>query len=152
MTIAIANRQRLVPLDRKALRALCIRVLRAHRVEADLSLCYVGDAAIRALNARYLGRDEPTDVLAFPLEDGNSPHSPDERLLGEIVISAEKALAEAKRRRIPVAREVALYTAHGVLHLLGYDDHTPADRRRMRRAERAALAVAGLLCPIGRAR
>ena len=150
MKVAIANRQRLVPLDRKALRALCVSVLRAHGVEADLSLCYVADAAIRALNQRYLGRDEPTDVLAFPLEDGGSEtrdshQFPDERLLGEIVVSAEKALAEAKRRRIPVARELALYTAHGVLHLLGYDDHAPADRRRMRRAERAALSAAVLM-------
>ncbi|HUT36834.1 MAG TPA: rRNA maturation RNase YbeY [Planctomycetota bacterium] len=146
MTLALANRQRRVALDRKALRALCERILAAHGLDANVSLCYVGDAAIRALNQRYLGLDEATDVLAFPLEEQGemAGSAPEERLLGEIVVSAEKALAEATRRRIPVARELALYTAHGLLHLLGYDDHTPADRRRMRRAERAALAAAGL--------
>jgi len=159
MTVEIANRQRRVPLHRRGLRALCRAILAAHGRQANLSLCYVDDAAIRTLNRQYLGRDETTDVLAFPLDDpaegvprpnsfgragaaasGAHP-AKDESLLGEIVISAEKAQAEARRRRIPVARELALYTAHGLLHLLGYDDHTPAERRRMRRAERAALAA-----------
>ncbi|MBM4037742.1 MAG: rRNA maturation RNase YbeY [Planctomycetes bacterium] len=137
MTLAIANRQRLLPLDRPALRALCRRILAAHGSDADLSLCFVDNAAIRALNARYLGHDHITDVLAFPFADAADP-TPD-RLLGEIIVSVEKALAEARRRRIPPERELALYTAHGLLHLLGYDDHTPAHRRRMRRAERLAL-------------
>jgi len=143
MTVAIANRQRLVPLDRKGLRALCRAILAAHGRQANLSLCYVDDVAIRILNRRFLGRDEATDVLAFPLEDEGTVagSAPEERLLGEIVVSTEKAQAESRRRRIPVARELALYTAHGLLHLLGYDDHTPAARRRMRHAERAALAA-----------
>ncbi|HPD17648.1 MAG TPA: rRNA maturation RNase YbeY [Planctomycetota bacterium] len=143
MTIGIVNRQRLAPLDRRALRALCRRLLIEHEVPADLSLCYVDNAEIRALNARYLGHGHVTDVLAFPLCDPSQPAAV--RLLGEVIVSVEKAIAEAARRRIPVAREIALYTAHGVLHLLGYDDHDPADRRRMRRAERQALAAAGLL-------
>ncbi len=138
MTIAIANRQRLLPLDRPGLRALCRRILAAHGADADLSLCFVDNAAIRALNARYLGRARVTDVLAFPLSDAADP-TPD-RLLGEVIVSVEKAIAEARRRRIPPEREVALYTAHGLLHLLGYGDHTPADRLHMRRAERQALA------------
>lgn len=143
MTIAIANRQRLAPLDRKSLRGLCRRLLLEHEVQADLSLSYVDNAEIRALNARYLGRGHVTDVLAFPLLNRAEPAAL--RVLGEVVVSVEKAIAEAERRRIPVAREIALYTAHGVLHLLGYDDHEPAERRRMRRAERQALAAAGLL-------
>jgi probable rRNA maturation factor len=141
MSIAIASQQHLVRLDRKALRALCARVLREHGVKADLSLCYVDDAAIRALNARFLGRDEVTDVLAFPLDDEPGPDGV--RLLGEVVISVEKARAEAAKRGLPVEAEVALYTVHGLLHLLGYDDHTPRDARALRRAERRALADAG---------
>ena len=141
-SIAIANRQRLLPLDRPGLRALCRRILAEHGVEADLSLAYVDNAAICALNARFLGRDDVTDVIAFPFDAPGDNPLPGDNLLGEVVISTEKAIAEARRRRIPVERELALYTAHGVLHLLGYDDHTPADRRRMRRAERQALACA----------
>ena len=147
--IAISNRQRLVPLGRpmrETLRRLCRRILATHNCQANLSLTYVDNPAIRSLNARYLGRDEVTDVLAFPLDDiGQPPAVPiEDRVLGEIVVSTEKALAEAGRRRLPVARELALYTAHGLLHLLGYDDHTPAQRRAMRRAERHALAAVGL--------
>ena len=112
MTIEIANRQRLAPLDRKTLRALCEAVLRQHGADAGVSLCYVDNASIRGLNARFLQRDEVTDVLAFPLDDGS---------------------------------EIALYTVHGLLHLLGYDDHTPGETQTMRQAEQDALAAAGLL-------
>jgi probable rRNA maturation factor len=141
LKIAITNDQVLAHIDRRSLRALCTRLLREHGVDADLSLAYVDAAAIRELNACYLGRGEATDVLAFPLGSGPDP----DRLLGEIVVSVEKAVAEAHKRRIPVEREIALYTAHGVLHLLGYDDRSPAQRRRMRRRERRALAEAGLV-------
>jgi probable rRNA maturation factor len=143
MTIHITNPQRLAPLDRRTLRALSRALLREHSRDADLSLCYVDNAAIRALNAQFLQRDAITDVLAFPLQGGPGPD--DDRLLGEIIVSVETAAAEATRRRIPVEREIALYTVHGVLHLLGYDDQTPAKRRQMRRKERQALKNAGLL-------
>jgi probable rRNA maturation factor len=143
MNIQIANRQRLAPLDRKSLRALCSALLARHGAQAGLSLCFVDNAAIRQLNAQYLGRDEATDVLAFPLGEGPE----EDRVLGEIVVSVEKALDEARRRDIPADAEIALYTAHGLLHLLGYDDHEPDATRRMRDAERQALAEAGLSIP-----
>jgi len=142
MRIEIANHQKLLPLDRKAIRSLCRQVLADHGREAGVSICVVDDAEIRRLNARYLGRDEPTDVLAFPLEDDFA--TGDEPLLGEVVVSAERAIAEARRRNLPPHSELALYVAHGLLHLLGYDDHDAAERRRMRGAERAALERAGL--------
>jgi len=143
MTIQIANLQHLAPIHRKTLRAICKRLLREHGKTADLSLCYVDNDTIRQLNAQYLERDEITDVLAFPLGEGPGPE--EDQLLGEIVVSAEKAVAEAAGRRIPVDAEIALYTIHGALHLLGYDDRTPAQKREMRRRERKALTEAGLL-------
>jgi probable rRNA maturation factor len=143
MTIQVANCQSLAAIDPKALRALCRRLLAEHGAENDLSLCYVDNAAIRDLNRRYLRRDEITDVLAFPLRGGPGPA--EDRLLGEVVVSVEKALAEARRRRIPVEAEIALYTIHGVLHLLGYDDRTPSQKRHMRLGEKQALDAAGLL-------
>ena len=140
MTIDIANQQALSPIDEAGLRALCARLLRQHGKATGLSLCYVDDAAIRALNAQYLGRHDTTDVLAFPLADGTDP---DEPLLGEIVVSVETAAREAAARGLPVAAEIALYTIHGLLHLLGYDDHEPDDTARRREAERQAMADAG---------
>jgi len=143
MTIQFANRQRLAPLNRKTLRALCRRLLAEHGLDADLSLCYVDNAAIRELNRRFLRRDEPTDVLSFPLHGGPGPA--EAALLGEVVISVETAMAEARKRKIPIETEIALYTVHGVLHLLGHDDGTPSQKRRMRLRERRALAEAGLV-------
>lgn len=141
MTIQFANRQRLARLDRKTLRALCQRLLAEHGLDADLSLCYVDNAAIRELNRRFLDRDEATDVLSFPLQGGPGPAG--DALLGEVVVSVETAIAEARRRRVPVESEIALYTVHGVLHLLGCDDRTPSQKRAMRLRERRALAGAG---------
>ena len=141
MTIDIANQQCLADVDEDGIRTLCARLLSQHGTQAGLSLCYVDDGAIRALNAQYLDRDEATDVLAFPLDDDPAPGEP---LLGEIVVSAETALREAEARGLPVAAEIALYTIHGLLHLLGYGDHEPDETARMRDAERKALEEAGL--------
>jgi len=140
MTIDIANQQDLSPIDEDGIRTVCTRLLRGHGVEAGLSICYVDDAAIRQLNAQYLDRDETTDVLAFPLGDETDPG---EALLGEIVVSVETAVREAAARGLPVGSEIALYTIHGLLHLLGHDDREPDDAARMREAEREALEAAG---------
>jgi len=140
MTIQITNRQKLAPIDRKTLRAICKKLLHDHEAEANLSLCYVDNATIRDLNARYRQQDEATDVLAFPLADGPE----EDHLLGEVVVSVEKAVAEAVKRGVSLDAEIALYTVHGVLHLLGYDHQTLSLGRRMRRRERQALADAGL--------
>ena len=141
MTIDIANQQDLAQIDEDDIRAVCARLLSQHGQAGGLSLCYVDDAAIRELNVRYLRRDEATDVLAFPLDDDTDP---DEPLLGEIVVSVETAVREAAARGIPVGAEIALYTIHGLLHLLGYDDHEPDETARMRDAERQAMEAAGL--------
>ena len=84
------------------------------------------------LNREHLRHRGPTDILTFDYGDGT----------GELVISLDTAAREAAARGLPLRREVALYVAHGLLHLTGLDDRTPAQRRAMRRAERALLAVA----------
>jgi len=142
MSIQIANHQKLAPIDRKALRAIATALLRQHGKPPHLSICYVDDAAIRQLNARHLGRDATTDVLAFPLDDGPTPE--DDPPIGEIIVSVETAVTEATQRGIPIEAEIALYTIHGLLHLLGYDDHEPDDTKAMRQAERQAMEAAGL--------
>jgi probable rRNA maturation factor len=100
---------------------------------------------MRATNDRFRGIDRITDVLSFgeALPAGVKgaeavPHIERRRQLsggrfdlGEIVISAEQAARQARRRRRPLVREVAFLAAHGVLHLLGYEDETPAGYREM---------------------
>jgi probable rRNA maturation factor len=103
-------------------------------VQVSLVLC--DDATIHALNRQFLGHDYPTDVLSFPL---NAPTPDGKHLLGEIVISVETAERNARRYRQPLERELLHLVIHGILHLLGYDDTTPKNRRRMRRKELAYL-------------
>lgn len=116
-----------------------------------ISVAIVDDAVIREVNVRHLGHDWATDVITFPGDDPASPPGtapPAGAVFGELIISAETAVREAARRRVAPERELALYAIHGTLHLLGFDDQTPPDRARMRRAERKVLH--SILPPRGR--
>jgi probable rRNA maturation factor len=101
-----------------------------------VSVVLVGDEAIADLHGRFLGDPRPTDVLTFDLRDDSRADT----LEGEIIISVETARRHARRLRIDAADEILRCCVHGVLHLLGYDDRTPAGRRQMRRAENRLLA------------
>lgn len=85
----------------------------------NVSVLITDDEEIHGLNLEYREKDSPTDVLSFPLfdEDGNL----DEEELGDIVISLERAKAQAEEYNHSLKREVAFLTAHSMLHLLGYD-------------------------------
>jgi len=85
------------------------------------------------LHRRYLGRRGTTDVLTFP--DDGAP------VLGEIVVSVDRARAQAAAVGHALWRELALLVIHGVLHLRGYDDRTPAAAARMHRRAAAILAT-----------
>jgi probable rRNA maturation factor len=102
----------------------------------DMSLLIVDDATIHRLNAAYRGIDRPTDVLAFAMREGPYAHLHPE-LLGDVVISAETALRQARARGHSLAEELTHLLIHGTLHLLGYDHEvSPAEARRMRAKER----------------
>jgi probable rRNA maturation factor len=116
--IHLTNEQKKVRIPAGKVRRLAVQLLG----KKNLSVAFVTNAAIRKINRRFLKHDFATDVISFPL---------DSDLVGELVISAEYAVAEAARRRIPVEEELLRYVAHGILHLLGYDDHRPAQRARM---------------------
>ncbi|MBL9124284.1 MAG: rRNA maturation RNase YbeY [Planctomycetaceae bacterium] len=137
--IAIANQQRTLKLDRRQLRAAICSVLKAHGYPAaEISLAIVDDAAIQALNRQWLEHDYPTDVLSFVLEIEPG------RLEGEVVVSADTALRVAGELGVDPLHELALYVVHGTLHLVGFDDQTPALARQMRAAEVAILTGLGI--------
>jgi probable rRNA maturation factor len=104
------------------------------RRDAELEVALTSDAAIARVNRAFLGRRGPTDVLTFPVEPLRG-----ERVMGEIVISVERARAQARRAGWSVRQEVALLLVHGVLHLGGYDDRSARAAARMRRMERLVL-------------
>jgi rRNA maturation RNase YbeY len=86
--------------------------------QAELSIALVGDREMRPLNAKYRRQNKTTDVLSFAVEA--SPKGPP-LLLGDVVISVERARCQAKERQHTLKREMATLLIHGVLHLLGYD-------------------------------
>jgi probable rRNA maturation factor len=138
--IAIASPQEVVPIDRGRMREIARTVLAGeNESEAEISLAFVDNATIRALNKRYLNHDEPTDVLSFPLSEPGAA-----KLAGELVIGAAVALAQAAERGHDVEAELARYVIHGLLHLCGFDDHDDRDASAMRERERHYLQQLGL--------
>ncbi len=120
--------------------------------DAEVSVTFVDDEGIRDLNKRFRNMDKPTDVLSFPLLDyeGESEEPFFDELchnLGDIVISLERAMAQANEFGHSFEREVAFLTAHSMLHLLGYDhelsDEDDADMRKRQNdiMERLGLSV-----------
>ncbi|MBP7669121.1 MAG: rRNA maturation RNase YbeY [Candidatus Eisenbacteria bacterium] len=139
--VCINNRQRRWKIDRRALRALIERVLEEEGAPAGrtVEILFARDPLLAELNARYRGKSGPTDVLSFPADPAGRP--PEEPLpLGEVIVSIDRALAQAAERGATPRREVARLLVHGVLHLLGYEHEDPRARARMRRREDRYLA------------
>lgn len=100
--------------------------------DAELSILLCDDSTIRKLNRRYRKMNKATDVLAFPMGEGEGPPSPVEPgLLGDVVISLPTATRQARRHDRPIIEEVSFLLAHGLLHLLGYDHGTGPEEREM---------------------
>ena len=110
------------PLARAAVARAAEAVLRGEKRTAVVSVSFVGRERMRSLNARWKGRNEPTDVLAFALT------GPDGARTGDIYICPWIAAREARARGLPLRQELKRLVVHGVLHLLGYD-HPEGPRR-----------------------
>lgn len=155
--IACCNHQRRLPVRQAEIRRLLRAALADLGVaEADLSVAIVNDAEIARLHDRWLGVPGPTDVISFDLAAAPGPDSPRVsdglRISGEIIASGETAAREAARYDWRPDHELAYYLLHGLLHLCGFDDLEPRQRRSMRRRERRLLQAVGLPAPPRRAR
>lgn len=113
-------------------------------IPTTVSLVLCDDKTIRELNLRFLGHDYPTDVLSFPLNEGELIEQAGKGLVGEIIISVETAERNAMKFRQTLERELVRLAIHGTLHLLGYDDATPKQRKKMREKERKYLKLVDL--------
>lgn len=151
--VIIQNSQKAVKIPtgvRMLVRRCCHAVLVQENFEgsAEISVTFVDDAGIQKLNAKHRNLDKPTDVLSFPLgEDGVYDINPDNgaKMLGDIVISMERAVAQAEEYGHPLQREVAFLTVHSMLHLLGYDHvNGGLEAVHMREKEEAVLTQLGL--------
>jgi probable rRNA maturation factor len=130
-SVTVSNRQRQWKVNTRWLAGIARRSLDlVDNTPSQLSIALVDDATIAKLNEQYHATPGPTDILSFDYGEGQ----------GELIISVECAVRQAKRYRTTPKRELALYVVHGILHLHGHNDVTPRERRGMRTAERRLLS------------
>lgn len=151
--VRITNDQKEVEIPkgiRILVRRCCHAVLQEVGFEddAEVSVRFVNNEEIHTLNRDYRNVDRPTDVISFPLgEDGvyDTDLSTGLVLLGDIVISAEKAVEQAELYNHSLQRELGFLTVHSMLHLLGFDhENGGLEEVRMREKEEAVLTKIGL--------
>ena len=159
LDIYAADEQAEHPVDVERWAGLARSALIAEGITSDteVSLLFVDEEAIAALNQRFLGKPGPTDVLSFPIEDEveRSGRSPDEGgtgpgsveadtgrvlLLGDVVICPAVATRNAADHGVSYDDELALLVVHGILHLLGMDHELDEEAERMERREQQLLA------------
>lgn len=150
--VIITNNQKAVKIPtglRMLIRRCCHAVLEVEKFDssAEISVTFVDNQEIKKLNAQYRDKDSVTDVLSFPMgENGEYDVNMETgaKILGDVVISMEKAVEQAKAFGHSLQREVAYLTAHSVLHLLGYDHMENLEKVRMREKEELVMNQLGL--------
>lgn len=155
LKIYYANEQKIVKIP-LSLRNLINRVVKAtlenenFKKDAEVSVSFVDNETIHKLNLEYRGKDKPTDVLSFPMTDGDEEDddidlSTGAVMLGDIIISAEKAMEQANEYGHGIEREICFLAVHSTLHLLGYDHETSEDDEKyMNQTQESILQKIGL--------
>jgi len=113
----------------------------------EVSVTLTDNEYIHALNKQYRGIDRPTDVLSFALNESDEPEmidGPDVNVLGDLIISVERAEEQAADYGHSVKREIAFLTVHGMLHLLGYDHMEDEEREEMEAEQRFVMEKLGI--------
>lgn len=151
--VIITNNQKTIKIPtglRMLVRRCCNAVLKLEDFQgpAEISVTFTDNAQIKVLNAQYRDKDIETDVLSFPMgENGKYDLNMETgaQILGDIVISMEKAVEQSERFGHSLQREVGYLTAHSMLHLLGYDhEENNMERVRMREKEELVMEQLGL--------
>ena len=128
--IIIKNLQKKIPINPIRIKKAALKTLVSDGIKksGEITFCFVTDKKIKELNSKYLGKNNPTDVICFDITekyiDANS-------LLADIVISTDRAIYNAKAFKTAPIYELYLYVVHGLLHLLGYDDKNISQKRKM---------------------
>lgn len=124
MTVAITLVDKRFKVNEKGIISLIKRALRDEASDDQtIDIIYCRDCDITPLNRRFKGKNRTTDVLAFDIRD--------DKYLGEVYVNLEIAKRQAFENKVPYIEEVNRLTIHGVLHLLGYRDNTPAKKAKM---------------------
>lgn len=124
----------------KDIENICDLTFRKLKVKNPIfNIVIVNNKKIREINKNYRGKDEPTDVISFAFEESQDVDYGNIRILGEIYISIDKAINQAKEYGHSLKREICFLTVHGLLHLLGYDHIKENDKKIMRELEESVL-------------
>ena len=151
--VYIVNRQSRVKIPagaRLLIKRCCNAVLKYEKIQTpvEISVSFTDDNGIKELNASFRGQNRPTDVLSFPLSENFELKADEESgycILGDIVISIERAVEQAGLYGHSLEREIGFLTVHSMLHLLGYDHENGGIQARiMREKEEAVLHDLGL--------
>ncbi|GLU90197.1 MULTISPECIES: rRNA maturation RNase YbeY [Agromyces] len=135
MSIEI-NNESAIEVDEAAIQRLAVYALDAMHVhvDAELAIVLVDEGAMEQLHVQWMDEPGPTDVLSFPMDElrpGTEDHPTPPGLLGDIVLCPQVAEAQAKTAGHTLTDELLLLTAHGILHLLGFDHAEPAEEKEM---------------------
>ena len=130
MAVFVADEQSDVAVDTDRLQRLTAYVLTDQKVPPtmEVSVLCVDRDAITALNTTHMGKDGPTDVLAFPLDAPGEATADQESILGDVVLCPAVAAAQAPENGKSPEQEIEMLVVHGILHLLGHDHAEPDER------------------------
>ncbi len=138
LSVSVANQQEALELDFARIKTVARGVLQGEGLaDAKLTIAFMTDPAIHALNKRFLEHDEPTDVITFPYTK--------KPLHGDLAISTDTAITAAAERGHEAAEELLLYVIHGILHLCGYDDMSEKKQKVMKQKEAEYLSKLGVV-------
>ena len=140
--ILLKNQQKIIPVEAKKIKKEAERILASLRISGyELSVLLLDNKGIRAVNKKYLNRNRPTNVISFSLTEGEFGNI-NPQVLGDVVISVEKALEQAEINGKTPGEEISFLLIHGILHLLGYDHiRGKGERKRMRGKEKEVYKV-----------
>jgi len=135
--IYLRNSQKDLAISASSLKVLVSKVLKKNRIECDeISIHFVTTRKISKLHADFFDDPTTTDCITFPID---SEDNPGYRVLGEVFICPKTAIDYSKKNSKDPYEETSLYVVHGILHLLGYDDIDPKDRKLMRKKENECM-------------
>ncbi len=131
LRVTVQNMQEILEVDEEFLKKAVSFVLREEKRAGEISVVIIDDENITRLNAKYLARREPTDVLAFPMDS--------EGIIGDVAVSAPRAAEQAEEYGQTFGEELTRLVVHGTLHLLGYGDSGEPERQIMEERQEQLL-------------
>lgn len=136
MRLNLKNKQKRIKFNQKILRQIILAVLHSEKIRkpTEINLLLTDDREIKQVNRKYLGRSSPTDVIAFDISEDKK------KISADIVISTDTAVRNAKIYRTTPVYELYLYVAHGILHILGYDDNGGKKQKIMQKKAQKLLS------------